>query len=402
MTSKQMLEFALVELNKREAPSLLLEDYNYFINKAINQYINKMYNAYDTNQQKTDDLRVLKATTILPAVKSLDYSTTANLFSAIYKVTLPNDYLHVLNCVVEYKINKSYKCYNAGNLWHQGASRLTADMFSQIINNYYLRPSYKQPYYYIHNVNVTNNDPTSDNVSRVIKVNLVNYAQEWDTLRSYSKDDYIRIWDSVNYKFDFWKCLTLNKGKTPTTNPTYWEVKTLSARTTFKAGASYTVDQEIYVFQGDVPKSVVKIYKCLSAHTSESVIDYSKWTVIDPKESDLTNVSIVEKHQEERYGNSHEVNMEIRYGKDDTLFELQKVYVDYLKTPQFIRLIQEQVDEVEDNSQIMEFPDYVCQEILNELIRLLMENASDPRLQSHIPINQSIATPGQQQQAPRK
>ena len=35
MTSKQVFEYALVELNKREAPSLLLEDYNYFINKVV-------------------------------------------------------------------------------------------------------------------------------------------------------------------------------------------------------------------------------------------------------------------------------------------------------------------------------------------------------------------------------
>ena len=31
MTAKQLFEYALIELNKREAPSLLLEDYNYFI-----------------------------------------------------------------------------------------------------------------------------------------------------------------------------------------------------------------------------------------------------------------------------------------------------------------------------------------------------------------------------------
>jgi hypothetical protein len=35
MTSKQMYEAVLVEMNKVEAPSMLLEDFNYFINKAI-------------------------------------------------------------------------------------------------------------------------------------------------------------------------------------------------------------------------------------------------------------------------------------------------------------------------------------------------------------------------------
>lgn len=35
MTSRQMYEAVLIEMNKVEAPSMLLEDFNYFINKAI-------------------------------------------------------------------------------------------------------------------------------------------------------------------------------------------------------------------------------------------------------------------------------------------------------------------------------------------------------------------------------
>lgn len=46
--------------------------------------------------------------------------------------------------------------------------------------------------------------------------------------------------------------------------------------------------------------------------------------------------------------------MEIRYGKDTSTFELDKVFIDYIKTPQYIRLTQEQIDTVEDTSQILE------------------------------------------------
>ena len=62
-------------------------------------------------------------------------------------------------------------------------------------------------------------------------------------------------------------------------------------------------------------------------------------------------------------------------------------------------MTQEQLDKTQDTSQIMEFPDYVCQEIINGLVKLVMENASDPRLQTNIPINQTIAPPAQQQQS---
>ena len=46
--------------------------------------------------------------------------------------------------------------------------------------------------------------------------------------------------------------------------------------------------------------------------------------------------------------------MEIRYGKDNSLFELEKVFIDYIKTPQYIRLTQEEFDLVEDTSQVLE------------------------------------------------
>lgn len=62
MTIRQLYDNLLSELNKVEAPSILLEDFVYFANKAVQQYVNKVYNRYDINQQSTDDLRALKST----------------------------------------------------------------------------------------------------------------------------------------------------------------------------------------------------------------------------------------------------------------------------------------------------------------------------------------------------
>ena len=81
--------------------------------------------------------------------------------------------------------------------------------------------------------------------------------------------------------------------------------------------------------------------------------------------------------------------------KDNSVFTLQAVHIDYLKSPQHLRLTQTQLDSTRDTSQMMEFPDYVCQEIINGLVKLVMENSSDPRLQTNIPVNQTIAPPAQ-------
>lgn len=57
MTELGLYNVALIEQNKQEAPTLLIEEYNYLINKAIMQYINLTYARFDLNQQASDDLR---------------------------------------------------------------------------------------------------------------------------------------------------------------------------------------------------------------------------------------------------------------------------------------------------------------------------------------------------------
>ena len=133
MTARNLYNAVLIELNKENAPNILLEDFNYFANKAINNYINKRYNIYDISQQTTDDLRVLKSSAILKPthVDAYEGFTTLGVDRlATYEVILPSDYLHLLNCICVYKVKKTYDCYNRGQSCVFPAKRLTADMYS--------------------------------------------------------------------------------------------------------------------------------------------------------------------------------------------------------------------------------------------------------------------------------
>ena len=308
---------------------MLLQDFNYFFNKAINQYINKRYNIYDINQQTSDDLRVLKATSILEAKLATESEPLkalvslgagkSKLFGATYEVTLPPDYLHILNCVCIYKVNKNWKCYNAGDYVQFAAKRLTADSWSVIVNDYYNRPLPERPYFYIHNININNTVPTNPITSG--NPNGTDIATKYDVTTSTSSVGGV---DGTNGKSNFSRTITLG-------------------------------------------------------------------------EPDNRSVSTVERDAGTRYGNASNVRMEIRYGHDNSIFSLEKVFIDYIKSPQTIRLTQEQVNLTEDTSQIMEFPDYVCQEIINELTMLVMENTADPRLQTNPTVTQSIANPAHQQ-----
>ena len=355
---------------------MLLQDFNYFFNKAISQYINKRYNIYDINQQTSDDLRVLKTTAILkanPATQSEPLKELADLgagksklFGATYEVILPSDYLHLLNCVCIYKVNKKWKCYDAGNYVQFAAKRLTADSWSVIVNDYYNRPLPERPYFYIHNININNTLPT--NPITDTNPNGTDLSSEY--IGSLKEIQYYLISDKV-----------------------------INNTVVVKAGTRVYVKDGI-VYKEDTYTTEIKdaTMDDLSTKTVEGKIINSNFPrTIKLGKPDYRTVSTVDRDTGTRYGNTSNVRMEIRYGHDDSVFKLEKVFIDYIKSPQTIRLTQEQVNLTEDTSQIMEFPDYVCDQIINELTMLVMENTADPRLQTNPIVTQSIANPAQQQ-----
>lgn len=309
MTARELYEYALIELNKLGAPSLLTEDYVYFINKAIQQYVNLTYNRYDTNQQSTDDLRVLKATALFTSddihkiKEAADLNTIADklnssILDTVYYIDLPKDYVHLLNCIVEFTRTENYNnktnCSKEGTKSYYTAKRLTSDMFGGVINNFYQKPSYKRPYYYLNSINLNNSIVTNKDMDSP----LLKYSEI--TI----EDD-----DSVN--------------------------------------TEYLNDKDLSDLNSDVGN---------------------------------------------RLANPSNVRLELRFG-DDKFYKPTSIYIEYIKAPMYIRLTQEQIDNLlGDDSQIMEFPDYVCYEIINILTRLIMENASDPRLQTNSPINNTISS----------
>ena len=384
MTARQVFEATLIELSKIQAPSLKLYEFNYLFNKAINQYINKVYNVYDINQQTTDDLRVLKATTFLTPHKvelagrasgapkdsaiqntkavtgnqdspeggytgqassylSKAHRSIQSLHGATYEVYMPIDYLHMLNCVCIYYVAKQKDCWDAGSYIEIPATRLTADSWSQIITDIYNRPSPMRPYYYIHNLNQQQVLPTDPRTKTTTGTGLEEVGIDMNGIYQVTSASGGEMVDN-----------DIDAGTAGGTNI---ETQNSNFQRTFKLKVGEKEQQ----------------------------------------------VSLVEKPIALRAGNTSNVRCEIRYGKDDSLFQLVEVQIDYVKCPQFIRLTQEQIDLTEDTSQIMEFPDYVNQEIINELVHLVMERANDPRLGNNLQMTQSIARPtGQQQQAPQQ
>jgi len=372
MTARELFEYALIELNKLEAPSLLLEDYNYFINKAIQQYINLTYAKQELDQQSVDDIRVLKASTILkPKKYSKDELVGSMLNKGILKATyyadLPSDYMHMLNCIVGYAVNVSnYKCYNKGDEQYFAARRLTSDSFAQIINNAYLRPTYKRPYYYLNNIN---SNITADKDGQG---NILRYYNQWgeDPMGmdlSTTPNQYDADGNLTGYGVDG-SILAYNKTDGKGNGPGYTDVSMPNGTNTQWKD---TTDSE--------------------GNAVKEFIQYNSSNLVDS-----------EAEAGDRLSNASKVRLELRFGSDDSIFTPTLLYIDYIKSPMYVRLTQAQLDSTLDFSQVLEFPDYVCFEIVNVFTRLLMENASDPRLQTNMPLNNTIAAPAQVQQAQQR
>lgn len=255
MTFRQAYEFALIECNKLKAPAMLLEDYIYLFNKAVQQYINTVYNRCDYNQQSTDDLMFLQTTC---EAKPTENFPREELGNKIYEFGLPSDYLHILNCIAQFTGPGKTNCDTGGKLITSPCQKLTSNMYPGILNNHYMKPSHKKPYFNIKN-----------------------------------------------------------------------------------------------------------------EHAAE-----------------LNDKPFGEEGQGKNDANRLPVILEVHCGQ--TRHTLQTVQVTYLKAPKYYTMTQEDLMLFEDKTQVLEFPDYICYEILNVYIRLLLEQSGDPRLSTHVPINQTI------------
>ena len=361
MTSKQIYEATAIELSKVQAPALKLYEFNYFFNQAIRQFVNKVYNVYDVNQQTTDDLRVLKATaTLVPTIadstgnKAIDY-----LRGATYFVDMPDDYLHLLNCICLFDVNKNKECWNKGDVMVVGATKLTADSWSSVVDDVYNQPTKKRPYYYVHNQNdiyTLDADEMDESNTTVIRAKGT-LTEQNGMLPSNRETDKLHTQEFGNYPADNWG--------------------TLGGESNFARTFDFDADGN-------------GIIGVTTGEGAEATTDYTG-----------ERFSTIEKPAGSRHANSSRVKVEIRCGRDKSnIFSLSAVQIDYVKAPQFIRLTQEQLDSDEDISQVMEFPDYVNQEIVNELVNLVMRKTNDPALQAHIQMTQSIARPTGQSAQP--
>jgi len=270
MTERGLFEATLMEIRKVKAPHIHIEDFNYFANKSIQEYINEQYNVFETTQQTTDALNSITsyvnykfnyngpATTVTISGNTLAPSTVSYITGERYKskfsqVNLPQDYFHLLNCVTDVETKFNYKCYPAGFIHSGGTKKLNADSASNVMSNAWLKPAYNRTF----------------------------------------------------YKF----------------------------------------------------------------------LDHANVNSVNTTQANNNNTA---------------PDIQVYYGPFDNKFRVNNIYVEYLRKPRVINLTQLQIDSPLDTSNLMDFTDYVCNEIVKRMVKLVLENSKDPRLNTFIPVNNTV------------
>lgn len=293
MTIKQAYDYSLIELNKVKAPTMLVEDFVYLFNKAIQQYINLAYSKAEYNQQASDDLSFLQTTDRLKfsGEPRREYQDT------IWTVDLPKDYIHMLNCMATFSgiSSNSKRCNGEGNRKSITSlcRRLTADTYPMVLTNHYMKPKHDRPYWYIIN--------TNDKGGVIGDITTTNYDKDNTILNS-------------DYGYDGVK------------------------------------------------------------------MDNNEYSYIQLKKAG------------DRTSHQSPVKLEIHSGSDDR-WKLDEVYITYIKSPMYVSMTEDDIWMEEDKTQNLEFPDYVCYEIINLFVWLVMENQSDPRMQTNPIMNRTIPNP---------
>jgi hypothetical protein len=123
------------ELDKYASPTFEPEQFNHFFNFGLDKYITDNYSLYDVFQKNVDDIRSI--------VKS-----SSELALTDGKVTLPNDYRHMLKIKMKGTFNTNVGKYPQGlEKWFNKVERRLSGEEGYREENAYLKPSHKSVYY---------------------------------------------------------------------------------------------------------------------------------------------------------------------------------------------------------------------------------------------------------------
>jgi hypothetical protein len=126
----------LHELNKFQSPDFDVDDFNHFVNQAVEVWLAGELKAFEVTQIVSDDLSpVIRSTKETPF-----FSFNPTNSTDVREKTVPDDYRNVLTCLVTIRYKAGTNAFSVGNKRYDFTKRLSGDAFASIMDNRYFRP----------------------------------------------------------------------------------------------------------------------------------------------------------------------------------------------------------------------------------------------------------------------
>jgi len=371
MTVREIYESVLVEINKENAPTFTIEEFNYLLNKAVLAFVNEKYNFYAANQQLSDDLRVL--------LKTSRHNVADKLFNKTRAIVLKQDGIDKTVVTSASDFKEGDRCANSAS----GLPLVT-------INSISVGTDVDYP-----------NNPVLHTSGGIFSVGDVLYVETpeltvtdaYGSTEGFSNDQYIEFDLATADYLHILSCRVIEAGS----KYSYTAGGTKTTYLTFPA-KRLTFDMLNFIENNAYlrPARNRPYFQVFDNKNNFGVVKYS---TDDPNSREYQN----------------QPRIKIYIGRDNKVLKPYEVQVDYIKMPEYVLLDDIDLFSAgEDSSQVLEFPDYLKNEIVKRVSIYLLEKTGDPRIQTQPAVNQEMptvpmnmqqqqqvqgATPAQQQQA---
>lgn len=360
MTARELYDATLIELNKLNSPTFGLDQWLYFANKAIQSYTDQRYNFYAMNQQLTDDLRVLLSVyrAFNPDLTQVDSGATVigwdesgslpsytnSVWVSDYNPFAVGSQIMFGDITIVYTITEILQDSPAIG---QGILKIT-------------------PKHYLSGGDI---DPTGS-ITQEQTIILVGD-------KVYTVDSTFDIGESMSDNTIFSFNLDPGNYYHMLAIRTYWSDSRMSDALT-DSDCDYAAIKSL----SNMYPAKRLTYDMLANIENNSYLKPMYRQPYYQLHDHYLNLG-TEKVDQVTTQYQNTPHIEVHAGKVPKGFSLQMIEVDYLKLPEIILLTEDEVyQEVDDKSQLLEWPDYLNSDIIKQIVSYFIENEFNPRLQS--------------------
>ena len=407
MTERGIYEAAQLLLNKHKAPALYVEDFNTISNIAIQDWTNMRYAQYAISQQLEDDLqnllRVVRVDSEHPYPMNIVDKYGKRIFSgmeALFINTGTGMYKYEHQEDPSVPIYKTLKYFGYFGL---SEYNMVFDLATNV-------GGYDSLYFQTEENSETGSTPGSswmDNVEFNEAVRdkelIVGLKGNGVKINSYK---HMNVFTDENIPFSF-RFSGKYKGRvniTLTDEPIFFKYNPNTGMYDMleDEGIIRIDDKHLDVLAPPDYQHLVELAVDYRFKNREDCVDWKFKTVSARRltaERDTevkSNAYLSPKSNRPYYKvennfTSNKPMFALELGSDmkPNLVEYTGVQMKYLKVPKKIYLTDDDIELEEDRTINMEFPDYICYELVNRIVTLVLEKTGEPRIQSQPVVSDS-------------